>query len=201
MNSNIDNILFGLITRLHARLHAYKCKKQVTIGKNSKFHLGSEVHNLQIRKDRIVIGENTHIRGELLIWPYGDGISIGNNTYVGKNTIIRAGEKITIGNSVLIAHNVTIIDSDSHEINYLERDEGFRRMLTEGHPALKGNVSTSPITIEDYAWISYNVCILKGVTVGKGAIIGAGSVVTKDIPPFTLYAGNPAKFIRTLEIQ
>jgi acetyltransferase-like isoleucine patch superfamily enzyme len=174
------------------------CLKQVTIGKNSQFYPESEVHNSQNRKDKIVIGENSHIRGELFVWPYGNGISIGNHSYIGKNTIIRAGEKITIGNNVLIAHNVTIIDSDSHELDYLERAEGFKQMVEEGHPLTRNNVLVAPIVIEDYVWISYNVCILKGITIGKGAIIGAGSVVSKNVPPFTLYAGNPAKFIRNL---
>jgi acetyltransferase-like isoleucine patch superfamily enzyme len=192
-------ILFKLISKWYLYEKSRLCKKQVTIGKNSKFYPKAEVHNMQKQRDKIIIGENTHIRGELLIWPYGNGISIGNNSYIGENVTIRAAEKIIIGNSVLISHNVTIIDSDSHELDYIERDEGFKRMLIEGHPLSKGNVMVTPIIIEDHAWISYNVCILKGVTIGKGAIIGAGSVVTKDVPPFTLYAGNPAKFIRNID--
>jgi maltose O-acetyltransferase len=193
------NLIFKLINKLYFHEKAASCKKAVIIGKNSKFYAEAEVHNLQKNNNKIMIGENTHIRGELLILPYGNGITIGNHSYICKNKIIRAAEKIVIGNSVLIAHNVTIIDSDSHEINYIERDEGFKRMLIDGHPLSKGNVMVAPITIEDHVWISYNVCILKGVTIGKGAIIGAGSVVTKNVPPFTVYAGNPAKFIRNIE--
>jgi acetyltransferase-like isoleucine patch superfamily enzyme len=69
-------------------------------------------------------------------------------------------------------------------------------MLCEGHSKVKPNVETKPIIIEDYAWISFNVSILKGVRIGQGAIIGAGSVVTNDVEAFTLVAGNPAKFIK-----
>jgi acetyltransferase-like isoleucine patch superfamily enzyme len=192
------NLIFKLICKYYFYERNKFYKKQVIIGKNSKFHPEAEVHNLQKQKNKIVIGKNTHIRGELLIWPYGEGITIGNDSYIGKNTIIRAAKKITIGNSVMIAHNVTIIDSDSHELNYVERDESFKRMIMEGHPLTKGNVMIASIIIEDHVWISYNVCILKGVTIGRGAIIGAGSVVTKDVPAFTLYAGNPAKFLRNL---
>lgn len=72
-------------------------------------------------------------------------------------------------------------------------------MLKNGHPNSPGNVRTAPITIKDYAWISYNVCILKGVTIGEGAIVGAGSVVTKDVPDWTVVAGNPAKIIRYIK--
>jgi acetyltransferase-like isoleucine patch superfamily enzyme len=99
------NLLFKLVTKWYFHEKISLCLKQVSIGKKSKFYPESEVHNLQRRKDKILIGENTHIRGELLIWPYGDGITIGNNSYIGKNTIIRAADKIVIGNSVLIAHN------------------------------------------------------------------------------------------------
>ena len=60
------------------------------------------------------------------------------------------------------------------------------------------NIEVSPTIIEDDAWIGVNVIILKGLTIGKGAIIGAGSVVTKNVPPMTLVAGNPAKVIKEL---
>jgi maltose O-acetyltransferase len=101
-------------------------------------------------------------------------------------------------NLIDIISNVTIIDSDSHELDYMERDEGFRQMIEKGHPLARGNVMVAPIVIGDHVWISYNVCILKGVTIGKGAIIGAGSVVTKDVPPFTVYAGTPARYVRNI---
>jgi maltose O-acetyltransferase len=192
------HFLFRLINKWYFHEKISSCVRRVTIGKDSRFYPESEVHNLQNRRDRIVIGENTHIRGELLIWPYGNGISIGNNSYIGKNTIIRAAERIVIGNNVLISHNVTIIDSDSHEIDHIERAKGFERLIKEGLPTEKGNVSNAPIIIEDYVWISYNVCIMKGVIIGKGAIVGAGSVVTKDVPPFTICVGNPAKYVRDI---
>jgi acetyltransferase-like isoleucine patch superfamily enzyme len=133
------HILFKLINKWYFREKISSCVRQVAIGKNSRFYPEAEVYNLQKRRDKIVIGDNTHIRGELLVWPYGNGINIGDNSYIGKNTVIRAGEKISIGNNVLIAHNVTIIDSDSHELNHIERAEGFKRMLKEGHPLSKGN--------------------------------------------------------------
>ena len=61
-----------------------------------------------------------------------------------------------------------------------------------------GCVNSQPIVIEDDAWIGMNCIILKGVTVGRGAVVGAGSVVTKDVPPWTLVAGNPARVIKEL---
>ncbi len=60
------------------------------------------------------------------------------------------------------------------------------------------DIKSAPVVIEDHVWIGFNLAILKGVTMGKGAIIGAGSVVTKDVEPFTVVAGNPAKIIKRL---
>ena len=174
---------------------------QVTIENDSRFYSETRVYNLQNDPSKIKIHNNSHIRGELFIWPYGDGIEIGSNSFVGKNSFIWAGEKIKIGNGVLISHNVTIIDSNSHDFNFIEREKHFVEMIKYGHSSQKGRVKTSPITIEDNVWISYNVCILKGVNIGKGAIIGAGSVVTKDVMPFTLVAGNPAILIREIPLN
>ena len=60
------------------------------------------------------------------------------------------------------------------------------------------DVIRKPIVIKDKAWIGFNSIILKGVTIGEGAIVGAGSVVTKDVPPYTIVAGNPARIVREI---
>lgn len=172
--------------------------EQVDIDENSKFYSSAKVFNLNNNKNEIIIGHNTHIRGELLVYPYGEGIRIGNYCYIGENSIVRSGEKVVIGDNVLIAHNVTIIDTDSHELDWEKRHFGFKYMIEKGHSKNKGVIKTAPIIIEDNVWISYNVCILKGVTIGRGAIVAAGSVVTKDVLPFTMVAGNPAKIVKQL---
>jgi acetyltransferase-like isoleucine patch superfamily enzyme len=172
--------------------------KNITIGSNSKIYEQCEIHNLMGDKNKIRIGENSHIRGKLLIFANGGEIIVGNNCYVGESTYIWSADKISIGNDVLISDNVHIVDTNSHEINAVERAKGFIKMLDEGHPKKKGNILTKSIEICDNAWISFNVTILKGVTIGRGAIVGAGSVVTKDVPEFCLVAGNPAKIIKKL---
>jgi acetyltransferase-like isoleucine patch superfamily enzyme len=176
-----------------------QCLSEVTIGDKSHFYKEASVNNIANRKENISIGEGTHIRGELTVYGYGKGISIGDNCYIGVGSVIRAGEQISIGNNVLIAHYVTIIDTDSHEINYLERAESYRQLVTKGHPLSKGSIQTAPVFIDDFVWISFNVSILKGVRIGKGAIIAAGSVVVNDVEEFTLVAGNPAKPIKKIE--
>lgn len=179
-------------------LNVSKCLGQVTIGEKSKFYEQAEVINIQGNKEKIKIGTNTHIRGILLLFAHNGNINIGNNCYIGFGTQIWSANDIKIGNDVLISHNCNIIDTNSHEDNYLERKESYIKMLSNGHPTENVNVKSAPIRIEDHAWISFNVSILKGVTIGKGAIVGAGSVVLKNVEPFTMVAGNPAVFIKNI---
>ncbi|MBN9312778.1 MAG: acyltransferase [Chryseobacterium sp.] len=98
--------------------------------------------------------------------------------YINRYCKIRCYEEITIGNNVAISENFTIWDSDAHEI------------IGNGNP-------TAPIVIGNKVWIGTNVTVLKGVTIGDGAVIAAGSLVNKDIPENCLAAGVPAKVIRT----
>lgn len=94
---------------------------------------------------------------------------------------------IEIGTYVGLGANVCIYDTDFHPIDpYERRYEEYK-------------TKSRPVIIEDYAWIGGNSIILKGVRIGKGSVVGAGSVVTKDVPDFELHAGNPAKFIRKIE--
>src|SRR5688572_28721529 len=178
------------VKELQEENHINYCRNNVS-GNKIYFYSETSIRNLKQDLSKIIIGENTHVRGQLLIWRHGGRIHVGNNSYVGQGTKIWSGnaEGIKIGHSVLISHNVTIIDSDSHEIDAIQRANSFIKLTQEGHPQENKTVKTAPIIIDDYAWISYNVCILKGVKIGEGAIIGAGAVVTKDVPAYTLAAG------------
>lgn len=101
--------------------------------------------------------------------------------------VIHARTLIQIGKFVNIGANSKLYDHDFHSLDYRER----RIDSLE-------NIRSAALIIEDDVWIGADSLILKGVRIGRGAIIGAGSVVTKDIPPFTIWAGNPAKFIRNI---
>ncbi|GKU23686.1 maltose acetyltransferase domain-containing protein [Clostridium folliculivorans] len=114
---------------------------------------------------------------------YGKNVSIGNNFYANFNLSLIDDYKITIGNNVLIAPNVTIAVT-GHPV----------------HPDLRqnGEMYAFPITIEDFVWIGSGAIICPGVTIGKNSVIGAGSVVTKDIPANSIAAGNPCKVLREI---
>jgi acetyltransferase-like isoleucine patch superfamily enzyme len=150
-------------------------------------------------RSRIAVGAHTLCDGELLVHDYGGRIEIGESTYIGAGTRVWSGELVRIGAHVFIAHNVTITDTNSHQLDAGERAEHYQRTVVEGRPFEKGTIKTAPITIGDHAWINFNVAILKGVTIGEGAIVGAGAVVTKDVPPYVLVAGNPAHVVRPLK--
>lgn len=168
------------------------CIQQCEIAKTGRFYPESKVFNFQNNISQISIGENSHIKGELIVFPYGGKIQIGKNCYIGESTRVWSGESIIIGNNVGIAHNINIVDF-AHKTNHLKRAEEVINIFKYGHPKEKEEIPTAPIIIEDYVAIYPNSSILRGVKIGKGAIISTGSVVMNDVAPFTIVMGNPAR--------
>jgi Acetyltransferase (isoleucine patch superfamily) len=114
---------------------------------------------------------------------YGYNISIGNNFYSNHNLVILDCAKVKIGNNVLIAPNVGIYTAE-HPIDAQDRISGLEY--------------AKPIIIGNNVWIGANTCILGGTTIGDNTVIGAGSVVTKDIPANVLALGNPCTVVKTI---
>ena len=135
----------------------------------------------------ISIGSNCFIGKNSRIYCYKylpllcGNVEIGDNFNAQRNMYISSLEKITIGNNVLVGSDVMIIDND-HVVK--PGIVGFFGFITE------------PVIIEDNVWIAEKACILKGITVGKYSIIGASSVVTKNVPPYSMAVGNPARVIK-----
>ena len=131
------------------------------------------VHNLgRIEVDNVAFFPGVRLE----CWP-GALIRIGNGTYLNRGTEIVAARSVTIGRDCKIAREVIIMDSDQH-------------------PLPNGELVAKPVTIEDRVWIGARAIILKGVTIGHDAVVGAGSVVTSDVPPGAVVGGVPARVLR-----
>lgn len=168
--------------------------------KSTVLHPTARIYNNHGDVNSITIGACTHIRGELLTFAHGGKIDIGDYCYIGEGTRIWSGMSIIVEDRVLIAHNVNIFDNSTHPLNPRVRHEHYKQIITIGHPKII-DLSEDPVVICNDAWIGCMSIILKGVTIGDGAIVGAGSVVTKDVPPYTIVAGNPAKIIREIPLN
>jgi acetyltransferase-like isoleucine patch superfamily enzyme len=167
---------------------------------------------------RLVIGTNTVFDAQLDIWdPDGCSLTVGSESdihctvhlfrpsshvrigsrvHIGAGTDIGAALEIDIGDDVLIAFDVVIMDHHSHSLTYSERREDVRDII-HGKPKDWSNVKMASVRVGDKAWIGARSIILAGTHIGEGAIVGAGSVVTKDVPDWAVVGGNPAKVLRT----
>lgn len=198
-----------MIIRFFRYLKNYQTVKRLrqfaTIGK------GTIDRGIQLRLDHPVskkyleIGADCIVSGNFIFESSTGLIRIGNHSYIGGGTFI-SRSSIEIGNNVTIAWGGTFYDHDSHSLDYMKRRKDIDDELDDlrhGRNFIEhkdwSDVNSKSIKICDDAWIGMNVIILKGVTVGEGAIVGAGSVVTKDVPAWTVVAGNPAKVVKELK--
>lgn len=178
-----------------------------------KLLLGSQCHfdikiagvlNLQLSScnSNIIIGRNflslngrfynslsRNSKGSILIEENGMLI-IGNNTGM-SSVVIRVHDKVTIGNNVNIGADSMILDTDCHSLNYLDRRT---RSIQDSL-----NTKSAPVLIEDDVFIGARTIIMKGVTIGARSIIGAGSVVTNNIPADSIAGGNPCKVLKIIK--
>jgi len=167
------------------------------IGRGSIFHNSSRVDNMLKDRGKISIGSNSEIAGQLLVFAHGGCIRIGDECFIGEGSRIWSGKSIAIGNRVVISFDVKIFDNQTHPLAVKERYEHIRKILSTGHPS-DIDLGDQPIVIEDDVWIGCMCIILRGVHIGRGAVVAAGSVVTNDVPAWTVVAGNPAKIIKTI---
>ncbi|MGE3267417.1 MAG: DapH/DapD/GlmU-related protein [Chloroflexota bacterium] len=134
-------------------------------------------HGIMILGDRIRL-VSTVATMELATLPEGR-LEIGNNVFINFGTSIVASRLVSIGNDCLIGTHVMIMDTDFHRVE----DKAW-------------DTTGSPVIIEDRVWLGNRSIILKGVRVGHDAVVAAGSVVTRDVPPRTVVGGSPARVIR-----
>ncbi|MBD2260787.1 acyltransferase [Pseudanabaena sp. FACHB-2040] len=169
--------------------------KQVSKGVRVPASAKLNVGGLKLKSGcQLTVGEQSQVLASIIFDKENASISIGHRSFV--NGVLIAAQSIDVGNDVLISWNVTVVDHDSHSIVFSQRSQDAVDWLTSKKDWTP--VKIAPVKICDKAWVGFNSIILKGITIGEGAVIGAGSVVTKDIPAWTVAAGNPARVIREM---
>jgi acetyltransferase-like isoleucine patch superfamily enzyme len=146
----------------------------------------------------LVLGTNCTMDGvHFAIGPKGR-VTIGNYCYF-TNAVLLCEQELRFGNYVVIGWNATIADTDFHPLSPAERvaDAIACSPLSKDH--VRPPIACRPVTIEDDVWIGPNATILKGVTIGTGSWIEAGSLVTRDVPPHSRVLGNPAQIVGKAE--
>jgi acetyltransferase-like isoleucine patch superfamily enzyme len=150
------------------------------------------------------IGDRCILQNHFIFESTGGKITVGNGVFINGGTKIISRSSIEIGNAVTIAWGCVIYDHDSHSMSYLQRITDHTQLLMDwplGDIAANkdwSSVATAPIRICDYVWLGFDVVVLKGVTIGEGAVVGARAVVTKDVPPWTIVVGNPARVAKEI---
>ena len=201
--NTLARMMLFYIRGLYQRLFFKKASGMVLIGKNVSIRYakylsvgndfiiedGVELNCLSSKGinlgNRVTIGKNAIIRpSNIYGGAIGDGLTIGDNSNIGPLAYIGCSGHIEIGNNVMISPRVSIY-AENHEFS-----DASTLMKEQG-------VTKQFVKIEDDCWIASNVIILAGVTIGKGSVIAAGSVVTKDIPPYSIAAGVPALVIKS----
>jgi galactoside O-acetyltransferase len=142
------------------------------------------------------LGENALVSGTLQCQKNGARLDIGENFFLGAGSKVVSTVDVQIGSHVMISHNCYITDTDGHSLKASVR----RHDVPNRWAGFKdwSVVESSSVKIGNDVWIGSNVIVLKGVQIGDGAVVSAGSVGTKDIPSYSLAAGVPAKVIRNL---
>jgi len=152
------------------------CKKRLILNANS---FGNNGRNSILRMDEnslLICDDFKFMYGADIIVFEGGELILGNNSFINSDCKIRCHKKIVIGDDCAISHDFTAVDSNAHELNLVRK--------------------TEPVIIGNHVWIGTRVVVLPGVSIGNGAVVAAGSVVTHDVPEKALVAGSPAKIIK-----
>lgn len=133
------------------------------------------------------------------VGPHGR-VFVGDYVLVNGARIICDAE-VEIGDYTFISWNVVLMDTYRMPLDPLERRRELERAVGRHPRRLEAQVPARPIRIGREAWLGFDVCVLPGVTISEGAIVGARSVVASDVPPYTIVAGNPARVVRRLSTE
>jgi acetyltransferase-like isoleucine patch superfamily enzyme len=140
---------------------------------------GWHLPEIDDRGGSIQVGNIAFFPGTRLECWRGAQIRIGDGTYLNRNTEIVAAGSVTIGRDCKIGRDVLVMDTDQH-------------------PLPGGELVIAPVVIEDRVWIGARAIVLKGVRIGHDSVVAAGAIVTRDVPPWSVVAGQPARVLRTI---
>ncbi|MFL9710431.1 acyltransferase [Methylobacillus sp. Pita1] len=171
---------------LKSRLEVFSCEDRANV-------YGWRVKGQ--KKVKLIVANDSVVMANIYFERPGSQLKVGRRTFVGKS-MFSVAHNVEIGDDVMISWGVTLSDHNSHSTKFSERATDVVDWIIGSKNWT--NVKVDAVKIGDKSWIGFNSIILKGVCIGEGAIVGAGSVVTKDVPPWTIVAGNPAKVIREL---
>lgn len=190
-----------MINRLVGYVRSRECRKNLgrlgtlEVGRGgdilASFAFGPLVNT---RTCSLKVGAGSLLRGMVTLAKDGATLNIGANTAVNGMTNFSIAGGVEIGNNVLVSYECMIMDHDGHSIDPSLRSADLPDLLA-GRPKTWIDVKAAPIKIGDFAWIGARAIILKGVSIGEGAIVASGAVVTRDVPSFAIVAGNPATMI------
>ena len=185
----LKNCIKCILTRFN---HFRQSRKIKELSENVSFGMKSKVF---VRSNsKILIKKNSTVHGVLYVEEHAT-LQIGESSTIRFNTEINCAKYIRIGNNVIISNNVFISDNDSHPVTPEDR----LKMTSgdhEGELWRNKYAKKAAVVIEDNVWIGQNAVVLKGTKIGEGSIVAACSVVTKDIPPYSLAYGNPARIVK-----
>jgi acetyltransferase-like isoleucine patch superfamily enzyme len=175
-----------------------KMAKRAVIGNDFKFTKSTRIRNHGAR-EQIVIGNYVSFLDDEIICYKNGKIEVGDYVWMSIRGQILSASAVQIGNYSFFARDVYISDTNGHPTDMLIRRKETIDYLERNIPPDIYNAATAPVKIGNDVWVGERVIILKGVTIGDGAVIAAGSVVTKDVPPHSIAAGNPAKIVKMMK--
>jgi acetyltransferase-like isoleucine patch superfamily enzyme len=185
----------NLVARFLGRL------RRILAGYSGRVHIGtgSVVRRRRLHaypNGEIHIGACSMVLCRVDFDSLGGLVRIGDRCYLGASHLV-CHTSITIGDDVIMSWGVTVVDHDSHSPNWDERAQDVNEWMN-GRKNWD-HVKVAPVVIGDKAWIGFGASILKGVVIGEAAVVGACSVVTRDVPAYCVVAGNPARVVRRLD--
>ncbi len=176
-----------LIPRILVRMQA-----TVRVGENSTVRWSRIVTGAG---SRLSVGRDCIVHARISYDRENAEVVIGDRCFLGNSHIV-CSSKVTLGDDVILSWGITITDHNSHAIDWSDRRDDV--LQWKGGIKAWTHVKCGPVVIGDKVWVGFNAIVLKGVTIGEGSVVAAGAVVTKNVPAYSVVAGNPAKVIRQL---